>query len=69
MKKKFLVNHKHFPVNGLLIISMAVAAEGGGLEGLQPPQLSRKGGRAPPKLYMCVTSSTSREQYCFKQYS
>ena len=22
MKKKFLVNHKHFPVNGLLIISM-----------------------------------------------
>ena len=22
MKKRFLVNHKHFPVNGLLIISM-----------------------------------------------
>ena len=29
---------------------------GGGrgvLEGLEPPQLSRKGGRAPPKLYVC----------------
>ena len=25
----------------------------GGLEGLEPPQLSRKGGRAPPKLYVC----------------
>ena len=30
---------------------------------VRAPQLSRMGGRAPPK-YMCVTSSTSREQYC-----
>ena len=40
--------------------SEPVAAEGGG--GLEPPQLFLQN-------YMCVTSSTSREQYCFKQYS
>ena len=25
----------------------------GELEGLEPPQLSTKGGRAPPKIYAC----------------
>ena len=33
-----------------------IQCSGGGrgeLEGLEPPQLSRKGGRAPPKIYVC----------------
>ena len=41
-----------------------VAAEGGGgLEGLKPPNFPEWGAE-PLQKYMCVMSSTSREQYC-----
>ena len=44
------VEHHYF--NSVLKVVVAVAAEGGA-RGARAPQLSRKGGRAPPKLYVC----------------
>ena len=42
----------HWP--GFVQTTIKISGGGrGGLEGLEPPQLSRKGGRAPPKLYVC----------------
>ena len=50
------------------VINLPSGGGRGGLEGLEPPNFPERGAE-PLQKYMCVTSSTSREQYCFKWYS